>query len=171
MTTISEISTAGLNLQHSRDVLEDAANFHVVMRLIKQSRSKAHGMCEPRESRACTTCNAKDDLEVLIEAYRGERIYPAASGNVQACNSTKYLKGLSDSQIMHVMGVSSEVRESMSKHLLAGSEVVIRRQNECPELGDFAICVVGEDDYWIECCNSNEVARNLAATLGLKIKG
>ena len=51
---------------------------------------------------------------------------------------------------MHVMGVSSEVRESMAKHLLNRCEVVIRRQNECPELGDFAICVAGEEDYWIE---------------------
>jgi len=33
-----------------------------------------HGKCEPREDRACTYCNARDDLDKLVADYKGPPI-------------------------------------------------------------------------------------------------
>lgn len=66
--------------------IEDAANFHKVMRCLKNMRRK-HGLCQPRERKACTACNAKDELEQITKAYKGERIYP--SDQVASAHSDK----------------------------------------------------------------------------------
>ncbi len=52
-------------------------DYHKVMGLLRSmdlNNNKKHGQCEPREQRACTACNAKDDLEALMARYRGEPI-------------------------------------------------------------------------------------------------
>lgn len=49
---------------------EDAEKYHRVMELLRSARME-HGLCKPRDRRACTACNAKDDLEKLISEYRG----------------------------------------------------------------------------------------------------
>jgi len=48
--------------------------YHNVMELLKQTKMK-HGLCKPRERRACTHCNALDDLDKLISEYKGRKIY------------------------------------------------------------------------------------------------
>lgn len=51
--------------------LRDAANsFHRVMGLWRDL-SKIHGKCTPRSDRACTACNAIDDLNTIASEYKG----------------------------------------------------------------------------------------------------
>lgn len=47
--------------------------FHQVMGLLRDMQ-KEHGTCQPRERRACTHCNAKDDLDKLLAEYKGQPI-------------------------------------------------------------------------------------------------
>lgn len=56
----------------------DAHLFHKVMRCLRAMRRSQHGLCEPRERKACTICNAKDELEQIIQEYKGAPIYPAS---------------------------------------------------------------------------------------------
>jgi hypothetical protein len=37
-----------------------------------------HGTCEPRSRKACTACNAKDELAKLLAGYRGAVVRLAA---------------------------------------------------------------------------------------------
>lgn len=53
------------------------ADFHAVMSLL-QAMQMEHGLCEPRSRRACTHCNAKDDLDALVKAYKGHPVVLAA---------------------------------------------------------------------------------------------
>lgn len=43
------------------------------MQLLRNMRLP-HGLCEPRERRACTACNAKEELDGLVDSYKGARI-------------------------------------------------------------------------------------------------
>ena len=52
---------------------EDAQNYHKVMGYLRAMR-KEHGLCQPRERKACTACNAKDNLDVMVDAYKGAPI-------------------------------------------------------------------------------------------------
>lgn len=47
--------------------------YHRVMALLQNTRME-HGLCQPRERRACTHCNAVDDLNKLMEEYKGPPI-------------------------------------------------------------------------------------------------
>ena len=47
-----------------------AAKYHRVMQLLVNARMQ-HGLCQPRERKACTACNAQDDLEKMVDEYKG----------------------------------------------------------------------------------------------------
>ena len=50
--------------------MEEAQMYHRIMQLLRDSR-KEHGTCQPRERRACTACNAAEEIDALLEEYRG----------------------------------------------------------------------------------------------------
>lgn len=50
--------------------------YQQVMGLLRDMQME-HGTCQPRERRACTHCNAKDDLDKLLAEYRGQSITQA----------------------------------------------------------------------------------------------
>lgn len=49
------------------------ALYNRVMSLLRSTRME-HGLCQPRERRACTHCNAVDDLNKMVDEYKGARI-------------------------------------------------------------------------------------------------
>lgn len=51
----------------------DGAAYHRAMSLLL-SMKMGHGLCAPRSRRACTHCNARDDLAAMVMAYRGPRV-------------------------------------------------------------------------------------------------
>ena len=57
---------------------DDARDYHRVMGWLRATKMQ-HGQCQPRERRACTHCNAVDNLEAAITAYRGPLIILAAA--------------------------------------------------------------------------------------------
>ena len=56
----------------------DAQKLHRVMALLTDMRM-GHGRCLPRKDRACTHCNAVDDLESEINRYTGPPVVLASS--------------------------------------------------------------------------------------------
>jgi len=48
--------------------------YHKIMALLLNSRM-THGQCLPRERRSCTHCNAIDDINKMIDDYKGPQIY------------------------------------------------------------------------------------------------
>ncbi len=56
----------------------DAARYHEIMALVGDLQME-HGLCQPRARRACTRCNATDDLAALLQGYRGPRVVASAS--------------------------------------------------------------------------------------------
>lgn len=54
----------------------DAAAYHRVMSLLLATKME-HGLCKPRSRRACTHCNAREELERLLTAYGGPPIRAA----------------------------------------------------------------------------------------------
>lgn len=61
--------------QETRD---DAENFHRVMSLLR-NMTLEHAKCHPREDRACTHCNAEEELRAMQENYKGPRIVASQS--------------------------------------------------------------------------------------------
>jgi hypothetical protein len=59
-----------MNMTEEQRNAEDAQKFHRLMALLRNTKMK-HGLCKPRERRACTHCNALDDIEAMIKEYRG----------------------------------------------------------------------------------------------------
>ncbi len=60
-------------MNEEKHVRDDAANYHRVMGLMR-SLQMEHGLCQPRARRACTQCNARDDLEQMLREYKGQRL-------------------------------------------------------------------------------------------------
>jgi hypothetical protein len=52
---------------------EPSADYHRVMRLLRDTR-RPHVTCSPREIRACSHCNAVDDLKTLVDEYKGPSV-------------------------------------------------------------------------------------------------
>lgn len=55
---------------------QDSELFHRVMGLLRNTQME-HGTCQPRDRRACTHCNAADDLKKIVAEYKGQPIVPA----------------------------------------------------------------------------------------------
>ncbi|MGE8063895.1 hypothetical protein [Pseudomonas sp. NPDC089569] len=79
------------------------------------------------------------------------------------------LDGLSQSQKDHVMRVFPESRASMADYLRQGVEVYIYLQDEVSEVPPFAIAVVQDPAYWIDCVESKSAALAYATELGLVV--
>lgn len=68
MTVLQNAVVAGIgHLANSQQ------QYHQVMGLLRDMQME-HGTCQPRERRACTACNAKDDLDKLLAEYKGQPI-------------------------------------------------------------------------------------------------
>jgi len=52
--------------------------YNRVMGLLRNTKMP-HGLCEPRERKACTHCNAVEELDKLIAEYKGARIVLAGA--------------------------------------------------------------------------------------------
>jgi len=57
---------------------DDAMDYHRIMGWLRATKMQ-HGQCQPRERLACTHCNAVDNLEAAITAYRGQPVILAAA--------------------------------------------------------------------------------------------
>lgn len=57
---------------------QDAANALQLARNLHRFNGR-HGRCNPREDRACSYCNALDDLMKMGAEWKGHKIYPAAA--------------------------------------------------------------------------------------------
>lgn len=47
--------------------------YYRVMSLLRATKME-HGQCQPRSRKACTHCNAKDELDKLLAEYKGPPI-------------------------------------------------------------------------------------------------
>jgi hypothetical protein len=61
-----------------QEIRDDAESFHRVMTLLR-NMTLEHGKCHPREAKACTNCNAEEELQVMLENYKGPRIVASLS--------------------------------------------------------------------------------------------
>lgn len=77
---------------------------------------------------------------------------------------------LSPVQSAHVAAVFPEVKAQMERYLAAGVEVVIGPQSECgPDVPPIAIAVAADQSFWIDCCDTKELAHDRAVALGLRV--
>ena len=84
---LEEGSELALNIMHRIMAIRAAAphssgapeqssyeqKYNRVMSLLRNTKM-AHGLCEPRERKACTHCNAVEELDKLIAEYKGARV-------------------------------------------------------------------------------------------------
>lgn len=56
----------------------DAEKYHVAMTAWKRTKME-HGLCQPRSRKACSHCNAVDELDAMLAAYKGRRITARAA--------------------------------------------------------------------------------------------
>lgn len=52
------------------ETAEERAKYDGLMQLLKDSKMK-HGTCKPRSRKACTACNAQEQLDALVAKWRG----------------------------------------------------------------------------------------------------
>lgn len=45
-----------------------------VLGLLRNTRME-HGLCYPRERRACTHCHSREELEKIVIAWKGHKLY------------------------------------------------------------------------------------------------
>jgi hypothetical protein len=75
-------------------------------------------------------------------------------------------------QKAHVEAVFPECKAQMASYLERGVDVVIGPQTECgPDVPPIAIAVAEDQSFWIDCCDSEKLARARAKALGLRIAG
>lgn len=75
-------------------------------------------------------------------------------------------------QIAHVESVYPESREQMAKYLVAGVDVLVGPQNECgADVPPIAIAVASDQEFWIDCCATVQLAKARAKALGLRVVG
>jgi len=77
---------------------------------------------------------------------------------------------LTSIQSAHVAAVFPEVRAQMAEFLKAGVDVVLARQTECgADVPPFCIAVASDQAFWVDCCETMELARSRAEALGLRV--
>ena len=72
-------------------------------------------------------------------------------------------------QRAHVAQVFPECRADMSRFLKEQVAVGVRVQNEVGESPPYAIFVVDEPEFWIDCCESRHAAEISAHALKLNV--
>lgn len=48
-----------------------------ILSLLRDTKMK-HGLCQPRERKACTACGAKEHLDEILSKWKGVTIYPTS---------------------------------------------------------------------------------------------
>ncbi len=77
---------------------------------------------------------------------------------------------LTPAQKAHVKAAFPECRTQMADYLERVVEIVIYRQNECgTDVPPFAVAPTEDQDFWIGCWDTPELAAAEAAALGLRI--
>lgn len=77
---------------------------------------------------------------------------------------------LTTAQREHVLAAFPECRGQMTEYLLQGVEVVIYQQNECgDDVPPFAVAPKDNQEFWIGCWDTPELAAAGAAALGLRV--
>ena len=72
-------------------------------------------------------------------------------------------------QRAHVAQVFPECRAHMSRYLERRVAVGVREQSEVGESPPYAIFVLEEPDFWIDCCESRSAAEGRARALKLRV--
>lgn len=73
-------------------------------------------------------------------------------------------------QAAHVDAVYPECKSEMASYLANAAEVLIVPQTECgSDVPPFAIAVATAPSFWIDCCDSERLARSRAKELGLRV--
>lgn len=69
-----------------------------------------------------------------------------------------------------INSVYPECRVEMTDYLKRGVEVFVRRQTECgDDVPPYSIGVVENPAFWIDCCETEQLAIERAKTLGLHV--
>lgn len=64
-------------------VQDEKARYDQVMDLLRSAKM-SHGQCQPRTRKACTACNAQDELNRLVSEWKGFTITATSSPEVTA---------------------------------------------------------------------------------------
>ena len=73
-------------------------------------------------------------------------------------------------QAAHVQKVFPDCRAAMEDFLSRGVKVFVARQNECgADVPPYAIRVIDQPEFWIDCARSERAATQLAKDLGLQV--
>lgn len=73
-------------------------------------------------------------------------------------------------QAEHVRSTFPEARTQMAAYLEQSAEVMIEHQTECGvDVPPIAIKVAEDPEFWIDCCDTSELAYARAKALGLKV--
>ena len=59
-----------------KDARKYRGDYDHVLGLIRSTKMY-HGTCKPRERKACTACNAQEELDKILSGWKGGAIYPA----------------------------------------------------------------------------------------------
>ncbi|MBB4861593.1 hypothetical protein HNP46_000404 [Pseudomonas nitritireducens] len=78
------------------------------------------------------------------------------------------MKGLTELQVKIAQKFPAQQRAEGADYLRRGVDVIIKLQDEIPEAEPWAI-IHEESSYWIDTCNTKELAMELAQQLGLKV--
>lgn len=77
---------------------------------------------------------------------------------------------LSPAQQDYVNSVFPECRDQIADYLERGVEVVVFKQNECGEdVQPFAVAPKDDQEFWIGCWDTPELATSEATALGLRV--
>lgn len=77
---------------------------------------------------------------------------------------------MTPAQMNHIAKVCPDTRTEMSGFLSRGVAVCIGPQDECgPDVPKFAIWVIEDPAFWIDCCATIEEAKTKSEELGLRV--
>lgn len=113
-----------------------------------------------------------DELCRLIDAVKsGRQSTYRRSINKEAKNYDFLADSdLTVTQTKLLMQVNPFVRNEIKNYLKQGAEVVIYKQNDAgPDVPPFAIAIKDRQDFWIDCCDTVDLAIKKAVDLGLKV--
>ena len=94
---------------------------------------------------------------------------PAAGGTFRDILHCMQSAQLNPVQRAHVAQVFPESRDDMARFLQANAAVSVREQTEVGESPRYAIFVLAEPEFWIDCCESRHAAESRARALKLTV--
>ncbi|WP_455233404.1 hypothetical protein [Geopseudomonas aromaticivorans] len=115
--------------------------------------------------------NGKAYLQRCEQRLRALYAAQEALGGGLVPTAPREAPSLSALQCRHIDKTFPNSRTEMAGYLARGVEVIVRRQNECsPDVPPFAIKVLSNPDFWIDCCASEAEAVLRATALGLRVE-